>query len=108
MSMTRVANSILVLVLALGLFLLSGCGGSSAPPSTLSPPTSTSLTTSSTPANIPPTISSTSTLNVKVSSSCSLPPAAPSPDSQNQAGDIPVSQVFVSYQSSLGGYQLQV
>jgi hypothetical protein len=112
MSMTRVANGILFTVLALSLFLFSGCGGSSAPPSTSSPPTSTSLTTSSTPANVPPTTSSTSTptstLNVKVSSSCSLPPAAPSPDSQNQAGDIPDSQVFVSYQSSLGGYQLQV
>ncbi len=112
MSMTRVTNSILFIVLALGLVLLSGCGGSSAPPSTSSPPTSTSLTTSSTPASVPPTTSSTSTptstLNVKVSSSCSLPPAAPSPDSQNQAGDIPDSQVFVSYQSSLGGYQLQV
>ena len=126
MSMTRTANSILFVVLALGLFLLSGCGGSSAPPSTSSPPTSTSLTTSTTPANVAPTTSSTSTtpatvapttsststptstLVVKVSSSCSLPPAAPSPDSQNQAGDIPDSQVFVSYQSSLGGYQLQV
>ena len=93
--MTRMAKGVLIIVLALDVFVLGGCAFNSveSAPRSGSPP--------STPALVP-------AQHVQVSSACSLPPAAPSPDSNPQVGDIPDTQVFVTYQSSSAGYQLQV
>ncbi len=108
MRMTRALKTPLVILLALSVFVLAGCaftGGSSTPKSTssavLSTPNSTPSTASSTP-------SSAATQQVRISNACTLPPPSSSPDSAPQVGDIPDSQVFVTYNSVPGSYQLQV
>src|SRR5215469_76297 len=93
--MTHMAKGVLIIALALDMFVLGGCAFNSV-----------ESTPSSGPP--PPTLAPVPAQHVKVSSACSLPPAAPSPDSNPQVGDIPDTQVFVTYQSSSAGYRLQV
>jgi len=97
MNRIRIGNGKFFILLALSLFVFGGCGTNNTSPTT----TNTSPGVSSTPT--PAT-----TQRVRISKACSLPPAAPSPDSNPQAGDIPDTQVFVTYASSSGGYQLEV
>jgi hypothetical protein len=73
-----------IVVLALGIFILSGCGGASATQS------------SSTPVSTQPTTSSTEQ------------PVPVSSGAQITGSDIPDTQAFVTYVSSQGKYQLEV
>jgi len=108
MNRIRIGNGKFFILLALSLFVFAGCGTNNTSPTM----TNTSPGVSSTTTNTSPGVSSTpapaTTQHVRISHACSLPPAAPSPDSNPQVGDIPDTQVFVTYASSSGGYQLEV
>ncbi len=108
MNRIQIRNGKFFILLALSLFVFGGCATNNTSPTT----TSTSPGVSSTTTNTSPGVSSTpapaTTQRVRISKACSLPPPAPSPDSNPQVGDIPDTQVFVTYASSSGGYQLEV
>lgn len=86
MKMTRVAKRTLIIVLALGVFVLVGCGGTNDTVST------------STPTHV----------SAQPSSVSAEQPIAPINPTQASASDIPDTQVFVTYNSSLGKYLLDV
>ncbi len=82
MSLRGRVNSILFVLLVLSVFLLSGCGGTNATPSSQATGTSKSTQAADTQGT----------------------PAATNP----HAGDIPDTQAFVKYRSTQGGYELEV
>ena len=90
MRMTRVAISTLIIVLALGAFVLVACGG----------------TSSSSPTQLPTsTHAAVSSQGSPVSGEQPVPVISAT---QASASDIPDTQVFVTYSSSPGKYQFDV
>lgn len=88
MSKKRMVSAIIIL--ALGVFILASCGGPNGASPTQTP------ASIHTPASTQPSLASTE-----------QPLAVLSP-TQASANDIPDTQVFVAYRSSLGGYELDV
>jgi hypothetical protein len=87
--MVRVKKHILIVALALCVFTLAGCGGASTTPSPSPAAASTQPATSST-------------------TSSTERPVPVSSGAQITGSDIPDTQVFVTYASSQGKYQLEV
>ncbi len=100
--MTRIGKHSFIVALAFCVFMLAGCGGTNAT-STAQTPTTIPTTTSTQPS----TARATSTSTQASSVSTEQPVPTVSVD-QVSSSDIPDTQVFVTYTSSAGKYQLKV
>lgn len=99
MKMTRVGKRTFIIVLALCVFVLVGCGG---------PGGTNSTASTQTPAAIP-TLTQPSSASTTQPSPVSTEQPVPTVSATQASGsDIPDTQAFVIYASSIGKYQLEV